>query len=211
MKRFNLLIVIGVLIFAVSCSKDSINILGGTQSPIGDVSNVFSFSPIPGASNVQATIVDLTDGVSTINYSADFTEQEYLDWAGMMMGVNINGSTVTGTRKYRFTSEGIQSVADDGSELMMVKYNGKVGDKYRGSGSMFGSITREVIRKSSDDDFLWNGFFIKTIDVETNEFNFPGVSYFEFFFNHRFGLVSVRAHFENGTTRSFDLYSSNTN
>ena len=209
-KLFNLLFVLLCVIITVSCDKDDNlpNVLGGSQSPAGEEGNSFTTgSYISGVSNVSATITDLTDGISTLSYSVDVTDNDYLTMLNSLAGTTVIGNKVSGEAKYRFTTEGIQSIYDDGS-LILVKYDAKVGDVYtaKHNGS---TVRREVIAVSKDDDYYWGGMLIKTTDVRDTGRNIPGVSEVIYKYNHKFYIVGVEVVFEDGSTKEVGIYSSN--
>ena len=70
----------------------------------------------------------------------------------------------------------------------MVKYDGKVGDTYKLKKSDGNTITRTITQKSTDDDFEYGFYYIKTITVEQDS-RIPGISKIVYKFNHKFGLV----------------------
>ena len=197
------------VVAVISC-KNSNPPINGEQSPIGQVGNSFSvISDISGiANNVSAQITSLEDGVSTISMSANINPV-YLGMISSMSDVNVSGTAVEKNAKYRFTSEGIQSVYQEGN-LTLVKYNAKVGDVYtmkRGAHT----ISREVTVVSKKDEFPWNGLLIKTIHVKETGRGVPGVDYVEYVFNHRFGLVATTVFFEDGSSEKFSFLSIATN
>lgn len=183
--------------------------LGGSQSPIGEANTTFAIANIPGFSSFDAKIGELTGGVSKIVVSCTVADSAMLDIARAIPGTQVSGNTVTGGGKARITSEGIANVYDEG-ELVLIKFDAKVGDTYtltRGSST----ITRTVTAVSTTDDFPWNNMLIKTDTVEEKGRNLPGVSKIEYRTNHRFGLVAIKAYFEDGTSKSVNIIGSKTN
>ncbi|MFA6128132.1 MAG: hypothetical protein WC699_12595 [Bacteroidales bacterium] len=183
--------------------------LGGSQSPIGEVNTSFTFSGISGISNASARVTELTGGVSKIDFTGLVTDSKLLALANYLSGVTVSGNTISGSVSTKFTSEGIETV-HEGGKLILVKYDAKVGDKYTlKTGNE--TLTREVKSKSVDDDYYWGGMMIKTIAVEETGHSEPGISKMEYMSNHKFGLVGVKLHFTDGTSKTLDIYSSKQN
>jgi len=211
-----------VVAMIVSCDKDDANgPLDGSQSPIGDVGNTFSLlSSVSGVSNISAQVVSLEDGVSSVAFSTTITNATYrkLISDAIAMGISspnvqvsgTNTITVTGNLKFRITDKGIQSVYSDGSSATLVKYNAKVGDVYSlNNGTR--TKRREVTKVSTQDEFSWNGMKIKTIHVKGTGNKLPGVDYFEYVYNHRFGLVACKVFYEDGSSIDLLVRSNATN
>lgn len=196
--------------FILSCDLTDSDDLGGSQSEMGETGNTFSTSSsLPGASNASATITELNNGVSTLTYSVSVTNNSYLSLIQSLSGPSVSGNTVTGEGKYRFTSEGIEAVYDDGT-LTLVDYGAKVGDVYTCTHGN-ANIKREVTEVATEDDFFWGGMMIKTIEVEETGRGIPGVSKIVYRYNHKFGLVNAKAFFEDGTSAGTLVYSDSQN
>jgi len=211
LKVLSLITLLCVFAIFISCEKeDNSGSLGGTQSAIGSVNNTFQLSGVPtGISGLSAKVTNLADGKSTVTYSATITNSTYLGMASSMTDVNVTGSTIKREGNYRITSEGMESVYPEGN-LTLVKYDAKVGDTYtlkRGSTT----LRREVTAVSTQDDYSWGGMYIKTIKVKETGRNIPGVSNIEFVFNHKFGIVGLKVSFEDGTSKTVGVSSTNQN
>ena len=85
-------------------------------------------------------------------------------------------------------------------------YDCKVGDEYNFTTADGKKVSRKVVAKSTEDDFPYGFYYIKTIDVEQNS-NIPGVKKIEYKLNHKFGLVYIAMVMEDGTTISSNIYS----
>ena len=203
-----------VLVIFVACkdeneADDNVNKLGGSQSPIGNVGNSFSSTNIvPNVTNISAQVVGLNNGVSSISVVATVTNPIYLAMLALAPEVEVSGNTVTINLQYRITTEGIQDVYPDGSTLNVVKYNAKVGDVYTCS---YNTLRREVTVVSNKDEFSWNGMKIKTIHVKETNREIPGLDHIEIVSNHKFGLVTWKFVFTDGTTLNFPIVSATTN
>ena len=211
MRNLCTIFLMGLLILGAACKKssDGYEPLGGSQSAIGEVGNSFSIGSISGVNNVSANVTELSNGVSTIAYSATVTNPSYLEMIKSMDDVTVSGNSIQREREYRITTEGIESVYPEGN-LTLVKYDTKVGDVYsldRGSKT----IRREVTSVSHDDDYYWGGMYIKTIHVKETGRGIPGVSNIEFVFNHKFGIVGLKISFEDGTSKEIGIFSNSNN
>lgn len=196
MKNISLLFIISTIFLILSCEKDdSSDDLGGDPSLIGEVGNVFYVSGFPyGVSNTSIKITDRKDGVSTITLSGALNNSNLEDLLQTIDG--YEGQT-TISAKFKVTSEGIESVYDDG-KFLLVKYSAKVGDTYTYNRKGM-SLKREVTDVTNKDDYYWNGMLIKTIKVKETGRNIPGLRNAEFVFNHKFGLVGYKLNLEDGS------------
>jgi hypothetical protein len=204
MKTYILLL--GILLFTASCdllnsdSKSSDSIRGSTDIPINTVGNTFANNVSAGNASYTGSIAitAVNDGVATVKFQATIPSN-----IPILQGIkpkykDANGKLVC-EGKFKMTDEGILDYNNkDHKPFVLVKYDGKVGDKYTLEKSDGTTIVREVVRKSTDDDFYWNGMIIKTIDVEQSS-NIPGVSNITYFCNHKFGIVAVRVNMEDGS------------
>lgn len=144
-------------------------------------------------------------GVSVLTLTADFSDN---DIETIQKRLPAYDGVSTFDAKYRVTSEGVQSVYDDGTSFTLVKYNAKVGDKYtlkRNSQN----LVREVVQKSEEDDYYWNGLLLKTITVKETGRAVPGFSNAKLIFNHRFGLVGYEMYFEDGSSEVIPIQLTN--
>lgn len=214
MKKLTILLAIAFFGFLYSCSiiEDVIkpDKLGGSQSTIGEVGNVFTLgSSVTELGNVDAKVASLDDGVSSISISIDIKNAKAREIAKAIPDLNWDGDKVSVTRKYRITDEGIQSVHDEGN-LTMVKYDAKIGDSY--SLKMNGNtVKRTVEYKSVDDEYAYGFYDIKVMKVKETGRGLPGVTNLEYVLNHKFGLVGIVLNFEDGSSKTIPLYSRNEN
>ena len=209
-KIYVCLIIMTVLsVGFTSCEKDSdeaIKTLGGTRSPIGNEGTRFFVKGLPsGVSNTSIKVTNLSDnGISTLTVSADITNSEILSVLSNIDGYDTSIKEISGN--FRITSEGAESIYDDGS-CILVKFDAKVGDVYTVNHSGM-HLKREVTSVAAEDDYYWNGMLIKTIRVKETGRNIPGLSSVEHSYNHRFGLVGVSVNFEDGSTKHVNIVSS---
>lgn len=219
--KTNMSLISMIVVFAafaiISCDtvgggsgSSSTNPIGGNPTPIGEVGNTFNVPAISGTSNRSAKVIESDGANSTIEFKATVTNPALLEIANFRNGFTVNGNEVTGRLKFRITSNGAQSYTSDGKPFTLVEYNAKKGDKYtlKRSGS---DLVREVVHKSSDDDFYWGFMMIKTIQVVETGIKSPGVSRIKYYFNHRFGLVGMDVFFEDGSEMLMWVFSDNDN
>lgn len=212
----NLLIFSSIILVGMLASCDLVedvitpNKLGGEQSSIGEVGNKFSIArTINEIGNVDAEVVSLDGGVSSVKISMDVNDATAREIAKAIPDLVWNGNSVSVTRKYRITEKGIQSVHDEG-DLMMVKYDGKVGDSY--SLKMNGNtVKRTIDYKSEVDEYPYAFFDIKVMRVRETGRGLPGVASLEYITNHKFGLVGIQVNFEDGSSKTITLFSVNEN
>ena len=109
----------------------------------------------------------------------------------------------------KVTSKGIQDFTYSGNDLnkpfTIVKYNAKVGDKYTFKTEDGSEITREVVRKSKDDDFELGFILVKVIEVEETRDD-PMIDKITYYANHKLGLVGIKADLKNGNEGMMKLY-----
>jgi hypothetical protein len=190
------------IVFWGACGSDdnieggSVKAIGGSQSEFGLVGTSFTLTNLP--SQLQGATIEITEnagGVSTLRINKTFSDAEKQQILSAFP--NYNGTSIF-TGKFRATSEGIQSVYDDGSNFTLVKYDASVGDTYTAVRNGH-TITRTVTQKSSTDDYYWGGMLIKTITVEETGRNLPGVNKTVMYYNHNFGFVGYEIHAEDGS------------
>lgn len=205
-KVLNLILSTVLLTFVFACSEDDFTDIGGSQSSIGEVGNSITWGPIQGVAVQKMTVTKLEAGVSTFSCSATTSNSNYTELLKSIFPaerfpgtVNITGNKFEATVNAKITDEGAQVIFNDGSKLTLVNYNSKVGDKY--SANIGGvKLENEVIEKSTEDDFYWEGMNIKVIKVRYKS-NFPGVLHVDHIYNHKFGLVGLDVYFEDGTVK----------
>jgi hypothetical protein len=184
--------------------------IGGDPTPIGAVGNTFDVPAFPGVEDREVEIVSREDGVSTIRASARVTNPTYLAMAEAVPYLEVNEDIVSVTQQARITDKGIQQVYEDGSYHTVVNYDAKKGDTYKAN--QYGqTITRKVMKVSSEDDFMWGFMMIKTIQIEETGSGIPGVSKIVYYANHRFGIVGFDVHFEDGSVKYAYVYSDEIN
>lgn len=212
----------GILLIAVALLLSSCNIfgsgsgsdgsdpLGGELSPMGAVGNTFGLPAISGASDMVVGVIEREGSVSTIQATVTLTNPMYLDIVKAIESsspnMQINGNKVSMLSDVRVTSKGIQNVYENGKKsFTLVNYDAKVGDTYKIK-LPAGTVTRKVTKKSTEDDYFWGFMNIKVIEVEEKSPT-PGISKVVYYANHRFGLVGVDVHFEDGSKAVANIYS----
>ena len=210
--KTNLLILL-VLLFTVSCdllnsdSKKSDSVGGSTDIPINKVGNTFANNVVVGFTSYQGSIGITSissDGVATVKFQAPIPANVPI-LQGIKSKYKDGSGNLVCEGKFKMTDEGILDYNNkDHKPFVLVKYDGRVGDKYTLEKSDGVVIEREIVRKSTSDDFYWNGMMIKTVDVEQSS-NIPGVANITYFCNHKFGIVAVRVNMEDGSKPQLNL------
>lgn len=205
------------LILLTGCSSfdfgggGSNKIGGSTDLPINTVGTTFqTWVSLPGTFYTGETSVSVTkveEGVITVNFKATLPTNQPLLTEIKSKYKDAEGN-LDCEATFKITDEGILDYNNiDHEPFVLVKFDAKVGDKYKLKKSDGTVITREVVRVSSEDDLYWNGLLIKTIDVEQDS-RIPGVDKLIYFTNHKFGIVAIRAELEDGTKSIVELYPS---
>lgn len=212
MKKTLFLLSLPAMVLLFGCNKDGSSELKGDQSPMGEVGATVSSSSaeIAGVSGFSATVTSLEGGVSKYTATATVTNPLLKNMASNYPGVEINGDQVTVTDvEIQQTKDGIKSMKGPGAGVL-VKYDSKVGDTYPIEGS---DKERKVVSKSTDDDYYYGFFLIKTIQVEMDQSHVAGagITKYTYIANHKFGLVGVKVDFDDGTTTTFPIYNSTDN
>jgi hypothetical protein len=198
------------LIESVINPNDSSSIKGTTDIPINTIGNTFTNGVRVGSSYYQGNIkiTAINDGVATVSFKSTIPPN-YPILQGIKSKYKDSSGNLTCEGKFKMTDKGILDYNNiDHEPFVLVKYDAEVGDKYTLKKSDGKTIVREVVRKSTTDDFYWGGMFIKTIDVEQSS-NIPGVESITYFCNHKFGVVAVRLQMEDGSTPQMDLVPTN--
>ncbi len=209
MKKLFFFAVLASALFLASCTKEKAGEIGGDQSPMGEVGVTVSSSSmeIAGVSNFSATVTALEDGVSLYSATATVTNPLLKNIAANYPGVEVNGDQLSITNvKIQQTKEGIKSMEGPGAGVL-VKYDSKVGDTYPIEGT---DRERKVVSKSTDDDYNYGFFLIKTIQVEMDlsHMKSTGITKYTYIANHKFGLVGVKLDFDDQTSVTFPIYTS---
>lgn len=216
MKKYSVLLsafILLVLLFSCNDPIDGTKIqLSGTTSEIGKVGATVGSSSveISGVSNFTATVKSLEDGVSVYDGSATVKNTMLKNLLTNIPGITINGNTVTGTGiKFKQTVDGLQFLSGPTAGVWF-KYSSSVGDTYPVGTT--GEV-RTVISKSTQDDYPYGFYNIKTIQVEESPtyFSTAGITNIRYIANHKFGLVGVVFTFSDNTTAKFPIYNSGEN
>ena len=191
-----------VLTAALTSCDESTKVISGDQSEWAEVGITATSSNLPAVlQGGSAEITELEGGVSTLTLTADFSDDDIAEIQERLP--NYDG-TSTFDADYRATSKGIQSVYDDGTSYTLVLYDAQVGDKWtmKRNGQ---NLVREVTQKSTEDDYYWNGWLLKTITVVETGRAVPGLQETELVFNHKFGLVGYTLKFEDGSSEAIPV------
>lgn len=201
MKKFTFLF--GLVLILLFSSCDLLNLgdsVKGDQSPIGEVGTEIYTSSIAGVENPSMSVTSLENGISTITAQATVTNPLILNVLSNLPECTVNGNTVSGTAKFKITTEGIESENDSYSGVL-VKYSSKAGDTYKGASG----YKREVVSKSTEDDYSFGFYLIKVLEIEESPCSVPGVKKLVYFANHKFGIVGAEVTYDDNTTMNIGL------
>jgi hypothetical protein len=217
--QLNILSILIILLFNISCDKnDPVNIpsenyLGGdTNVTLGQVGNTFTGKFKIGNNyydvNEDFRILSNVDGIVTANLKADLSQIPELSSLKNIAPpefLNSDGN-IDFDLKFKVTSDGIQDYNnDDKYAHTLVDYNSVVGSAYSIRHSDGTVHTRQVTAKSTNDDYYWGGWLIKTITVEQKA-PIPGVEKYIIKANHRFGIVYFEMVMEDGSSVSSPIF-----
>ncbi len=193
--------------------KDSGKLGGDPNIELNVVGNDFSASPKVNNSNLNlpasAVITKTEGGVNTVRVIADLRNDTRLAKYNSMIPAQYKDAQgrLNVEAKFMATTEGMLDYTNkDQKPFVVVRYNAKVGDTYELKKSDGKTITRTVTQKSTTDDFDYGFFLIKTITVEQDS-RIPGISKFVYKLNHKYGLVNVAMHADDGTIIESNIYS----
>lgn len=203
--KFLVLSLFATLLF-VSCKKDDLtgyNKLGGsTDMATNEVGYEYTLRGTAGGLSLgtgfKATVNDKAGDIieiqleglvsSQVTSHSEFVPTPYCGSDGKL---NISGHFINST-------EGVGYVNANGETSVLVKYDAKVGDKWSYTTLGGKKLNREVISKSTDDDYYWGGMLIKVIEVEQN-LPYPGFNKVVISANHKFGIVGAVVTMEDGS------------
>jgi len=200
-------VALGMIIFFSSCElfEDDNKDIGGDPSPMGEVGNTFDVSTMDGVSDVSIKVTERNGDVSKVTFSGNITDPTLKSLVSALPDVNMVGNTLSVTREYKITTNGVMSVYPEGN-LTLMDYGAKVGDSW--SLTHAGkNLKRTVTSKSSTDDYNYGFMLIKVVKVEETGRGIPGVNKIEFVGNHRFGMVGIKLYFEDGSDKLIVGYS----
>ncbi len=150
----------------------------------------------------NATVVENSDGIVEIQLEGELASQYVSQIPSTYVGSN---GEVNVTGKFINSTEGVGYVNANGDQSILVKYNAKVGDKWSYTTLGGKTLNREVISKSTEDDYYWGGMLIKVIEVEQN-LPYPGFNKVVYSANHKFGIVGAVVTMEDGSVSYMSGY-----
>ncbi len=207
-KIIQLCMLFVALAFCFSCERDQLSI-SGDQSPMGEVGTTVGTSDSEefGLQNVQGEVVSLRDGVSSITLTARVTNPIIRTVLSNIPGTIVTGDIVTITGiEFKSTLKGISCISPF-AEGIIVEYSAKVGDKYQMKGT---NKKREVVSRSSTDDYSYIFWNIKVIEVVEPTGKF-GIKETRYWANHKFGLVGIQFTLDDGTVIDLPVMTSSDN
>ena len=194
----------------VSCEKLNVGNdkpIGGTALALTEVGNTFNVtSTLSGINVSEAKVTKISDGVSTTTVRVSVTNPTLVKWKDTFPYLeNVSGNTAEISLSGRVTDEGIQSVVD-GKSFTLVNYSDDVGKKYTATVDGH-KIEREIVAKSTTNDYSLGGMNIKVYQIEESGNPMPGLQKLVYYTNHKFGLVGVQVVFEDGSKSKLSFFS----
>lgn len=190
----------------VSCFKDKLEI-GGDQSTMGEVGATYSVgesnASALGVTNAEGVVNSLGGGVSNMTFTAVVTNPVVRNVIGNLPDATVNGNNVSLNIKFKSTKDGI-SVQSPLVEGIIADYGAKVGDTYPMGNT---KKKREVVSRSSDDDYSYGFMLVKVIKVVEPTESF-GIKETTYWVNHKYGLVGISFLLDDGTEARFYVYCS---
>ncbi|MCB0701101.1 MAG: hypothetical protein R2863_10585 [Candidatus Kapaibacterium sp.] len=117
--------------------------------------------------------------------------------------------TVTTEIKVKATDKGIQdfvySKGNTNKPFTLVKYGDGVGTKYSFKTDDGLEYTREIVSKSTEDEYPLGFFYIKVTKVEETQPVDPLLQKVSYYTNHKFGLVGIEIETLNGKKAKIDI------
>lgn len=162
------------------------------------------------AADAQIKVVENSNGITTFEVTATLSN----DFKGKI--ANLGNAFYGGNfdnHKSKFldsnnnlktkikvinSSEGIAFINPNGKQVVVMKYDVKVGDKWSHTKIDGNKVDFEVKHKSTTDDYSYAFFNIKVVKVE-QKYQQPGYSKIVYIGNHKFGLVGIEIYLEDGT------------
>jgi len=214
------LLLYGMLVMAACEKKEesgSITLTGDTnleENKVGTVLNSMVKLIVgdkrltePGKAKVTAN----DNGVIEVELSMQ-TESEPLNnalsrLAGYAQEFNIDdsfsasGGKIQAKGKLFNSTDGVAIVNSAGKQAVVMKYDVKVGDTWTYKTKKGTVETFKVTKKSTDNDYNMGFTKIKVVQVEQVPAE-PGVTKVIYTGNHKFGLVEVAVHLEDGSVIS---------
>ena len=196
------------ILFLVSCNKDEYNkkLGGSTDLETNEVGYSYTLRGTLGGvslgTNFKATVINKNSDIVEIQLEGDLASEYVSQLPSTYVGSN---GDINVTGKFINSTEGVAYVNGNGDESILVKYDAKVGDKWSYTTLGGKKLNREVISKSTEDDYFWGGMLIKVIEVEQN-LPYPGFTKVVYSANHKFGIVGAVVTMEDGSVSYLSGY-----
>lgn len=216
------LFVLSAVLFT-SCSlfkKDGENSISGkTDIPINTAGNTITPGTVTVGSTsvpVDASLTVLKNEKGEITAKVEISTDNLKQFPGYQAieaaipdRYKDSSGNISTELKFKSTDEGILDYANmDGEPHTLVKYADPVGTTYSITKSDGRTLTREVVAKSTTDDFPYGFMYIKTSTVKM-DLNSGGVRSVTYRANHKFGIVHMEATMDDGSKVSSYMYSEN--
>ena len=162
-----------------------------SESTMIDVDTLLGIEILP-----EATKRDIVDHfLKRFDAKLDTTDMEHI--------------TITTEIKVKATDKGIQdfvySKGNTNKPFTLIKYEDGVGAKYTFTADDGTKYTREIVSKSTEDDYPLGFWNIKVTKVEETQPNDPLLKTISYYTNHKFGLVGIELETINGKIAKIEI------
>ncbi len=212
------LVTMGAVFTVTSCSKDDVKedlTIGGktdfAENKVGSKkSGIIALDGSDVGMTSESVVTENKDGIITVKFKifvpndmkkrvSDLAEKYFGDeLAKYLIYWNDAEGTFNPIFRFKNSTEGFAFVNPDGSQTVVMKYDAKVGDKWTGTLINGKKGTFKTTYRSDTDDYDYAFFKIKVVKIESTA-NEPGLTKVVYIGNHKFGLVGMEYHLEDGT------------
>ncbi|PKL77332.1 MAG: hypothetical protein CVV25_14725 [Ignavibacteriae bacterium HGW-Ignavibacteriae-4] len=161
----------------------------------------------------ESTMIDV-DTLLGIEILPEPTKRDIVDHFLKRFDAKLDTSdmehiTITTEIKVKATDKGIQdfvySKGNTNKPFTLIKYDDGVGDKYTFTADDGTQYTREIVSKSTEDDYPLGFFNIKVTKVQETQPNDPLLKTISYYTNHKFGLVGIELETINGKIAKIEI------
>jgi hypothetical protein len=215
------LAVLGTLVYS-SCSlfgdDDPTDLGGSTDVPFVAVGEQLSLGTVYSDdtslavdASLEITSNDGGDRTAHIEFNPANSDPVFQDLADFVLANLVPNHSVSASGvisanvSFKATEDGMLDYLY-GEPFVLVRYDDGVGTKYTVKGPDGTTHTREIVAKSTTDDFPFGFMYIKVSKVE-EVLNAGGIRKVTYYVNHKFGPVYWEVTLDDGSVLSSYVYS----
>ena len=216
-KSFRFIMPVLIMLLVIACEKEnggkSLTIGGDTnfaENQVGATAKGITTMNGTSIPDIQSKVVENSNGITT--FETTIPVPNSLKGKESLIGDNLTmelfgqpaSSYIDSNGKIKIrikatnSSEGFALINSSGKQIVIMKYDSKVGDKWFFTSKDNKKLEYKVIHHSTTDDYQYAFFNIKVVKVE-HPSSSPGYSKIIFIGNHKFGLVGFELYLEDGT------------